>query len=137
MEHLNELLAHLAEVTLVTLQGESSHNAPADQPLKIENDNSGLHSHQQLILDIIQNGDPEYGAERNNIKKQVPPNVAPKVDEILEFLSSEGHIYTTKTDDYFKAIWILLITFIIISIEYIKIYLSLNMNWQTCTFQYQ
>ncbi|XP_058807707.1 replication protein A 32 kDa subunit-like [Phymastichus coffea] len=104
MQHLNELLVHLAEVTLITLQGESSQNTPVQNSVAIDNGNSGLNPHQQMVLDIIQNGDPEYGAERNAIKKQVPPIVAPKVDEILDFLSSEGHIYTTKTDDFFKAI---------------------------------
>ena len=118
MEHLNELLTHLMEVTLMSLQGEKrssggdkvnqsmANNSISGGSASMSNGNgvSGLTPQQQMVMDIIQNSDPEYGAERDDIKSRVPPNIASKVDEIIEFLSSEGHIYTTKTDDFFKAI---------------------------------
>ncbi|XP_014213018.1 replication protein A 32 kDa subunit-B [Copidosoma floridanum] len=128
MEHLNELLTHIMEVTLMCLQGEKMVNKVATNDSSYANNSirntsangtagntsmgggggggmgSGLTENQQLILQIIQNSDPEYGAERDAIKQRVPPHLVSRVDEIIEFLSGEGHIYTTKTDDFFKAI---------------------------------
>ncbi|NP_001164370.1 replication protein A2 [Nasonia vitripennis] len=117
MDHLMELLSHHMEVTLMSLQGDSMVNKVANNDHSMGNQsvqngsvnnsnaNSGLNRQQQMVLDIIENSDPEFGAERDQIKSAVAPNVPPQmVDEILEFLFAEGHIYTTKTDDYFKAI---------------------------------
>ena len=119
MEHLNELLTHLMEVTLVSLEGEKmmdkvaqddlslinkTVNVPASNGNAVPNNAHGLNREQAIVFSIIQENITEYGAERNEIKAQLPVHVATKVDEILEFLSSEGHIYTTKTDDHFKVI---------------------------------
>lgn len=116
LEDLNELLTHQLEVTLVALQGEKISGGPMtngthangsianNQSMNGTSNASGLNTHQQMVLDIIVNSDPEYGAERNQIKSKVPTHLASKVDDIIEFLQAEGHIYTTKTDDFFKAI---------------------------------
>lgn len=116
LEELNELLTHHLEVTLVALQGEKQSNNPMmnggsaggsaanNQSMNGTMNASGLTAQQQTVLEIIQNSDPEYGAERDNIKSRVPSHLTSKVDDIIEFLQAEGHIYTTKTDDHFKAI---------------------------------
>ncbi|XP_058807528.1 replication protein A 32 kDa subunit-like [Phymastichus coffea] len=122
MDHLNELCAHLMEVTFICLEAENlsiqaSQNHSANNtsiknnnpsifapPSNDDNDCSNLTYEQNLVMDIITRGHPEDGAERSAIKCQVPLYLAPKVDAILEFLSSEGHVYTTKTDDYFKKL---------------------------------
>lgn len=113
LEHMNELLSHLMEVTLTSLQGEKMVNQVASSDQSFANNSvqnstgmnsSGMTKQQQMVLEIIQNSDPDYGAERDVIKSRVPQNMLSKVDEIIEFLSAEGHIYTTKTDDFFKAI---------------------------------
>ncbi|KAL7294368.1 hypothetical protein TKK_0012375 [Trichogramma kaykai] len=121
LENLNELLAHLMEVTLICLEGKhaaSNNNKSQNQVPCTTNENPdnsgsdrllvnnylGLGKEQALILTIIESSEHEYGAERNEIKSKVPLNMVSKVDGILNFLSSEGHIYTTKTDDFFKKI---------------------------------
>lgn len=119
LEHMNELLAHQMEVTLVTLEGEKmtsrvaqvdqafvndSRNASGSHPLDGFDDKEGLTREQLIVLSIIRDSDPENGAERHVIKSKVSPDVRPKVDGILEFLSGEGHIYTTLTDDHFKLL---------------------------------
>lgn len=118
LEHLNELLTHLMEVTLMSLQGSAMVNDVSQQDFSSRSQSvigssqieingvngTGLTAQQQIILNIIQDSDPEYGAERHVIKARAPPHLVNKVDEIIEFLSAEGHIYTTKTDDFFKAI---------------------------------
>lgn len=123
LEHLNDLCVHLMEVTLVCLQAENIASQPtpnnsstidnnpamnSDSAVSAESSNANhyrdLNKDQIIIMDIISRGDPEYGAERSQIKSHAPSYLISKVDEILEFLSSEGHIYTTRTDDHFKQI---------------------------------
>ncbi|XP_014204390.1 replication protein A 32 kDa subunit-A-like [Copidosoma floridanum] len=121
IEHLNELLAHLMEVTMISLAGEkmldqvqnvavgntfASHSENlANASNEAINIHAGLSTEQILIFDIVKkNSDQEYGADRKEIKSKAPHYLLDKVDQILEFLSSEGHVYTTQTDDYFKAI---------------------------------
>ncbi|XP_014233732.1 replication protein A 32 kDa subunit-A-like [Trichogramma pretiosum] len=107
LEHLNELVAHLMEVTLMCLEGQKGiSNTQSTTAVGSGGDtqSGSMNPSQKLVLEIIKNGDQEYGAERDEIKAKVPQNLIAKVDEIIEFLSAEGHIYTTKTDDYFKAI---------------------------------
>lgn len=121
LEELNELMTHLMEVTLVSLEGEKRlncvlkndqnlfNNTMNNNALCMKNEDDpdyveGLNKEQNLVLTIIKKAISEYGAERDEIKTQVPPYMKNKVDEILEFLSAEGHIYTTSTDDLFKHI---------------------------------
>lgn len=111
IEHLNELLAHLMEVTLLCLQGDAmtAHNLNESivqaKTEKQDDVFSNLSKEQAIVYNIIQCAkDEEYGAERSEIKSHVPAYIADKVDNILDFLSSEGHVFTTKTDDHFKVI---------------------------------
>lgn len=70
-----------------------------------ENDPAhGLTPDKAMIYYIIKaKNDDDNGIERSQIKVQASDNVRPHVDSILEFLSSEGHVYTTCSEDYFKA----------------------------------
>lgn len=62
----------------------------------------GLTKEQSIIFNIIQaKNDSENGIERNAIKAHVPKNI--DVDNIISFLTNEGHIYTTLTDNHFKT----------------------------------
>lgn len=114
LEHLNELLSHLLEVTYVTLQAErikdgvlKTDTSFAGSAMAVDNSDgpSGLNADQKAVMKIIMNHTvDDNGVERGFIKSKVPPSVVSSVDKILDILSSEGHIYTTKTDDYFRAI---------------------------------
>jgi len=45
----------------------------------------------------------ECGIEKRDILVKVPKHIIPRINEILDFLLCEGHIYTTSSEDFFKA----------------------------------
>ncbi|KAL2740519.1 replication protein A 32 kDa subunit-like [Vespula squamosa] len=112
LEDLNELTNHLLEVTYTTVKAEQmfkANNTPTfsvnvDDNSMFNNDCTGMTSEQAIVFKIIQaKNDTECGIERNDIKALVPERILQDVDQIIHFLTSEGHIYTTRTDDHFKA----------------------------------
>lgn len=106
LEDLNELTCHFMEVMYFILKSNKpvEENMP-QQAIKYENTMSGMTMQQIKILEIIRSAnDAECGIEKSNILAQVPKPITPQVvDDILEFLLSEGHIYTTSSEDVFKA----------------------------------
>ncbi|KAH0546412.1 replication protein A 32 kDa subunit [Cotesia glomerata] len=110
-----EVFSHLLEVISISanlkypknsLQGKGV-EAPTSNKAEDEDMNDdichGLTNEQKVLYKIIKSHDSENGIERNYLKTQVPKNLEPKVDVMLDFLASEGHIYTTCNDDFFKA----------------------------------
>ncbi|KAF7989527.1 hypothetical protein HCN44_008201 [Aphidius gifuensis] len=100
VKKLAHVYSHILEITNMALLEE--------QGTENVNDNEvtdGLGKDPSIILQIIRNcSDEENGIERNDLVSKLPSNITPaQADDILEFLTSEGHIYTTCTDDYFKA----------------------------------
>ncbi|KAK9297200.1 hypothetical protein QLX08_008947 [Tetragonisca angustula] len=102
---LNELTNHLLEVTFVTLRiQKTSNDQYKDSDVPMLDDNLGLTKDQITVFRIIQaENDTVNGIERKTLKNRVPKNILPIVDDIIDFLTSEGHIYTTFTDDHFKT----------------------------------
>ncbi|XP_035726768.1 replication protein A 32 kDa subunit-like [Vespa mandarinia] len=112
LEDLNELTNHLLEVTYATLKAEQIFKANnthtvsvnVDDNSMFNNDCTGMSTEQAIVFKIIQaENETECGIERNDIKARVPERILHDVDQIIHFLTSEGHIYTTRTDDHFKA----------------------------------
>ncbi|CAD1479581.1 unnamed protein product [Heterotrigona itama] len=102
---LNELTNHLLEVTFVTLHiQKTSNDQYKDSDVPMPDDNLGLTKDQNTVFRVIQaENDSVNGIERKTLKNRVPKNILPIVDDIIDFLTSEGHIYTTCTDDHFKT----------------------------------
>ncbi|XP_046738180.1 replication protein A 32 kDa subunit [Diprion similis] len=120
---LNELTLHLLETIYVDLKGEKLAGAgnmdatgiqDSKQPVGLQNslmDSSimgaslgGMTNDQKAVFKIIQSeNDTPSGIERDQIKARVQPHIRSQVDDILDFLAGEGHIYTTLTDDHFKT----------------------------------
>lgn len=64
----------------------------------------GLTSFQTLVYSIIQATTVETGMEKSQIYNSVKGKMGPRdVDAALEFLCSEGHIYSTVDEDHFKS----------------------------------
>ena len=115
LQDLNELTSHILEVTYAMLKAEAmvkkSNELGNDRSGAAENgkpsDDSpyyGMTADQTLVYKIIHaRNDTESGIDRSDIKAQVPKKILREIDEILDFLVSEGHIYTTSTDDHFKT----------------------------------
>lgn len=112
LTNLNELTNHLLEVTYVTLKAEKMFNIQKkrlepdgmNDVTMADNNVSGLTKEQVIVFKLIQaeNGN-ENGIERDVLRTRVSANLLPYLDDILDFLISEGHIYTTLTDDHFKT----------------------------------
>ncbi|XP_011299440.1 replication protein A 32 kDa subunit-like [Fopius arisanus] len=98
-----EYFNHLLEV-LLSARNSSNEAASAATDVANETMANGLNPEQAQIFKIIKDVDEDdIGIERSTLKAQVPSLSSAKVDTILDFLVSEGHIYTTRTDDHFKA----------------------------------
>ncbi|CAG5093561.1 Similar to RPA2: Replication protein A 32 kDa subunit (Pongo abelii) [Cotesia congregata] len=110
-----EVFSHLLEIISIsanmkypknTLHGKGV-EAPTGNKAEDDDMNDdichGLTNEQKILYKIIKSHDSENGIERNYLKTQVPKNLEAKVDVMLDFLASEGHIYTTCNDDFFKA----------------------------------
>lgn len=64
---------------------------------------SGLNQIQNQVHSIIQSNVTEEGASIENVCKQLRGVPERSVREAIEFLSSEGHIYSTIDEDHYKA----------------------------------
>ncbi|XP_054012131.1 replication protein A 32 kDa subunit [Hylaeus anthracinus] len=115
LEDLNELTNHIFEVTYATLKAQAmskkNKEGQNNESSVMENQESsedspyyGMTKDQTLVYKIIHaQNDTESGIERSDIKAKVPKKILPELDTILDFLVSEGHIYTTSTDNHFKT----------------------------------
>lgn len=116
LKKLSDIHSHLLEVTLLSLRSEAgaveaamgnTSNTTMRTLNATGNDDdagdSGLAKDQATVLKIIKSAIDDKGIERDEIKRQMPPQFVNSADNILDFLASEGHIYTTCTDDFFKA----------------------------------
>lgn len=65
---------------------------------------TGLSAFQSMVYTIIQATTAETGMEKSQIYNSVRGKMSPRdVDAALEFLCSEGHIYSTVDEDHFKS----------------------------------
>merc|ERR1719369_2365863 len=65
---------------------------------------SGLTGQQNMVYQVINQFKDEQGVSRDQIYGSLMGKVnRGQVDEQLEFLSSEGHIYSTIDDDHFRT----------------------------------
>lgn len=107
LESLNDLTAHFMEVLYIT----SMARKPAEETMlhtnnssMIDSTMSGMSPEQVAVLEVVRSAnEAECGIEKKNILVQIPKHIIPRVNEILDFLLCEGHIYTTSSEDFFKA----------------------------------
>lgn len=107
LEDLNELTCHFMEVMHFILNANKpaeESTLPTTNSLMIDNTMSGMSSEQMAVLEIVRSAnEAECGIEKRDILVKVPKHIIPRMDEILDFLLCEGHIYTTSSEDFFKA----------------------------------
>ncbi|KYM89297.1 Replication protein A 32 kDa subunit [Atta colombica] len=107
LEDLNDLTCHFMEVMYVILKASKpaeETNLPSNSSLMVDNTMSGMSSEQVAVLEVVRSAnEAECGIEKRDILAQVPKHIISRLDEILDFLLCEGHIYTTSSEDFFKA----------------------------------
>jgi len=107
LEDLNDLTCHFMEVMYVILKASKpaeETNLPSNSSLMVDNTMSGMSPEQVAVLEVVRSAnEAECGIEKRDILAQVPKHIISRLDEILDFLLCEGHIYTTSSEDFFKA----------------------------------
>ncbi|XP_014478389.1 PREDICTED: replication protein A 32 kDa subunit [Dinoponera quadriceps] len=106
LQNLNHLTCHFMEVIHFMLNCNKSVGESAAEPnaLTFDNTMSGMSPEQMTVLEIVRSAhDSDCGIEKRDIITKLPKHVISRLDEILDFLSCEGHIYTTSSEDFFKA----------------------------------
>ncbi|XP_010138310.1 PREDICTED: replication protein A 32 kDa subunit [Buceros rhinoceros silvestris] len=64
---------------------------------------SGLTAHQSQVLNLIKNCPVPEGMSLQELKLQLHNMSMLTIKQAVEFLSSEGHIYSTVDDDHYKS----------------------------------
>ncbi|NXP13467.1 RFA2 protein, partial [Thinocorus orbignyianus] len=64
---------------------------------------NGLTAHQSQVLNLIKNCPIPEGMSIQELKAQLHNMSMSTIQQAVEFLSSEGHIYSTVDDDHFKS----------------------------------
>lgn len=108
LENLNELTCHFMEVMHFILKAskpaEETTVSNIKNSITMDNTMSGMSPEQMAVLDVIRSAnESECGIEKRDILVQVPKHIISRIDEVLDFLLCEGHIYTTSSEDFFKA----------------------------------
>ncbi|EGI65319.1 Replication protein A 32 kDa subunit [Acromyrmex echinatior] len=107
LEDLNDLTCHFMEVMYVILKASKptqETSLPSNNSLMVDNTMSGMSPEQVAVLEVVRSAnEAECGIEKRDILAQVPKHIISRLNEILDFLLCEGHIYTTSSEDFFKA----------------------------------
>ncbi|NXL96188.1 RFA2 protein, partial [Alectura lathami] len=64
---------------------------------------NGLTAHQSQVLNLIKNCHAPEGMSLQELKLQLHNVSIQTIKQAVEFLSSEGHIYSTVDDDHYKS----------------------------------
>lgn len=104
LEDLNELTCHFMEVMYFILKAKKPVEDSSLPQTTFDSTMSGMSPDQVAVLEIVRSSnEAECGIEKRDILTRLPKHVIPRIDEILDFLLCEGHIYTTSSEDFFKA----------------------------------
>lgn len=114
VEDMNELSVHILECLkfqmsinrkgkMEKMESSSGGGFSSNQPGMSSNvTNMGIDKIQSQVFELIKGCDEEEGLSFNDIKSNLRGLNTNQIKNSLEFLSNEGHIYTTIDDDHFK-----------------------------------
>ncbi|CAF4131111.1 unnamed protein product [Adineta steineri] len=116
MQSLNELIAHSIECIHASMnirkQGELTGTNMGTNNNNHHTGGGGMHSQQvsngftpvqNAVLNLLKTVTSMTGYSVTEICKQLKQFSENQVKQALEFLSGEGHIYSTTDDDHFRA----------------------------------
>ncbi|XP_067386851.1 replication protein A 32 kDa subunit isoform X2 [Emydura macquarii macquarii] len=118
LEDMNEFTTHILEIVNAHMILRKSLMAPSKMPQSLGSFGmggmasyggsssmpvNGLTAHQSQVLNLIKScSDPE-GMSLKELKSQLHNINMSTIKQAVEFLSSEGHIYSTVDDDHYKS----------------------------------
>nr|XP_028598582.1 replication protein A 32 kDa subunit isoform X1 [Podarcis muralis] len=119
LEDMNEFTTHLLEVVnahMILRKGNMPMSMKMPQPVGLMGMGntssyggngalpvSGLTAHQTQILNLIKSSTSAEGISLQDLQSQLRSINLPTLKKAVEFLSSEGHIYSTIDDEHFKS----------------------------------
>ncbi|XP_069333641.1 replication protein A 32 kDa subunit isoform X1 [Eulemur rufifrons] len=118
LEDMNEFTTHILEVVnahmILTKSNSQSpaRKAPISNPGMSEAGSfggtsfipaNGLTAAQNQVLNLIKACPRPEGLNFYDLKNQLKHMSVPSIKQALDFLSNEGHIYSTVDDDHFKS----------------------------------
>ncbi|XP_053310498.1 replication protein A 32 kDa subunit [Spea bombifrons] len=122
IEDMNEFVSHMLEVVqshlILNSQSQSAgggSSMPLSTPGRLGMDTSGgvyggndmqtngLTPHQSQILNLIKSCRGSEGMAFDDLKARLHGMNVNTIKQALEFLSNEGHIYSTVDEDHFKS----------------------------------
>lgn len=118
LDDMNEFTAHILEVVnahMMLARANSQPSvgrAPINNPGMAEAGNfggnsfipaNGLTVAQNQVLNLIKACPRPEGLNFHDLKNQLPHMTIASIKQAVDFLSNEGHIYSTVDDDHFKS----------------------------------
>lgn len=108
---LNELTSHLLECMYAQVYKSKAIKQPQnnmDNPVSHGNmtagdQDMGLSKNQMQVLNCIKASIEEHGVTINEVTTKLSGLPKKQIMDAIEFLSNEGHVYSTIDDDHFKA----------------------------------
>ncbi|XP_037532774.1 replication protein A 32 kDa subunit [Nematolebias whitei] len=64
---------------------------------------NGLNAHQDQVLNLIRSSSDSQGISIYDLKQRLGVISLPMIKQAVEFLSNEGHIFSTIDEDHFKS----------------------------------
>lgn len=118
LENMNEFTSHMLEVVHAHMVLRKSHMPAYRVPQSFSSAGTvdmegygggsslavnGLTAHQSQVLNLIKNCPVPEGMSLQELKLQLQNMSMSTIKQAVEFLSSEGHIYSTVDDDHYKS----------------------------------
>nr|XP_058892704.1 replication protein A 32 kDa subunit isoform X2 [Kogia breviceps] len=118
LEDMNEFTTHILEVVNAHMMLSKSNSQPSAGRAPISNPGmgeagnfggnifmpaNGLNMAQNQVLNLIKACPRPEGLNFQDLKNQLQHMTVASIKQAVDFLSNEGHIYSTVDDDHFKS----------------------------------
>ncbi|XP_059858373.1 replication protein A 32 kDa subunit isoform X2 [Delphinus delphis] len=118
LEDMNEFTTHILEVVNAHMMLSKSSSQPSAGRAPVSNPGmgeagnfggnsfmptNGLTVAQNQVLNLIKACPRPEGLNFQDLKNQLQHMTVPSIKQAVDFLSNEGHIYSTVDDDHFKS----------------------------------
>uniref|UniRef100_A0A8D1BFV7 Replication protein A 32 kDa subunit n=1 Tax=Sus scrofa TaxID=9823 RepID=A0A8D1BFV7_PIG len=103
LEDMNEFTTHILEVVNAHMLLNKSNSQLLAGRVPVSNPANGLTVAQNQVLNLIKACPRPEGLNFQDLKNQLQHMSVASIKQAVDFLSNEGHIYSTVDDDHFKS----------------------------------